>query len=323
MNRRGLTLTEVLVAIFVTGLGLMALMTLFPLGAMNMSQAIKDDRAQQAAANATATLRVLWRQGLDTESYNVTYSPANPPDQTLSTFLRTGQPVYLDPIGSMTYAGGGGPVGGVIQRIMPTYLSPPSNVTFALAMQRFALMDDIHFDPNGNAAIPHSGVLEREYLYSWAYMLRPPPQALATPPTPILPPRLVNFAVVVYGRRFARYANVGSLGGENVPISAQFFAGLYGSQKTIVVPAGTNAVKGNWVLDCTPGNPNNPIPDYQTTHSYFYRIDSVSTSGNTMMLKTDQPIRGWETLGSQGLPGSGVLVFMYSVVEVLEKSTLE
>ena len=64
-RRSGITMTEVLVAIFVCGLGLMALMTLFPLGAMNMAQAIKDDRCGHAAANATAIFRSFWRVSLE------------------------------------------------------------------------------------------------------------------------------------------------------------------------------------------------------------------------------------------------------------------
>ncbi len=51
-TRSGATLTEVLVAIFVMAIGLLALLTLFPLGALSMAQAIKDDRSSHAAKNA-------------------------------------------------------------------------------------------------------------------------------------------------------------------------------------------------------------------------------------------------------------------------------
>lgn len=53
-RRPGITLLEVLAAIFIVGIGLLALLTLFPLGALQMAQAIKDDRAGQAAASAVA-----------------------------------------------------------------------------------------------------------------------------------------------------------------------------------------------------------------------------------------------------------------------------
>src|SRR6266851_9037588 len=50
----GATLTEVLVAIFVMAIGLLALLTLFPLGALSMAQAIKDARTAHSAKNAFA-----------------------------------------------------------------------------------------------------------------------------------------------------------------------------------------------------------------------------------------------------------------------------
>lgn len=57
LRRSGVSLIEVLVAIFVTALGLLALLALFPLGAVTMAQAIKDTRTAQAAANAAAGIK--------------------------------------------------------------------------------------------------------------------------------------------------------------------------------------------------------------------------------------------------------------------------
>jgi prepilin-type N-terminal cleavage/methylation domain-containing protein len=54
VGQSGITLIEVLVAIFVMGIGLLALLTLFPLGALEMAQAIKDERTGVVAANAVA-----------------------------------------------------------------------------------------------------------------------------------------------------------------------------------------------------------------------------------------------------------------------------
>ena len=55
MNRRtGVTLTEVLVSIFIMAIGLLALLTLFPLGALRMAQAIQDTNCAQVAVNAQA-----------------------------------------------------------------------------------------------------------------------------------------------------------------------------------------------------------------------------------------------------------------------------
>src|SRR5205085_7502211 len=59
MNRRaGVTLLEVLVAIMITGVGMLALMTLFPLGAMEMAQSVKDDRAGHIKHNAATRANI-------------------------------------------------------------------------------------------------------------------------------------------------------------------------------------------------------------------------------------------------------------------------
>jgi hypothetical protein len=55
------TLLEVLVAIFIMAIGLLALLTLFPLGALRMAQALKDDRTAQVAVSADGFLRAHWR----------------------------------------------------------------------------------------------------------------------------------------------------------------------------------------------------------------------------------------------------------------------
>lgn len=57
-RRAGVTLVEVLVAIFIVGIGLLALLQLFPLGALEMAKAVKDDRTAAVAANAIALSQV-------------------------------------------------------------------------------------------------------------------------------------------------------------------------------------------------------------------------------------------------------------------------
>ena len=52
--RRAVTLLEVLVVIFIMGIGLLALLTLFPLGALSLAQSVNDDRAGAIAIRAQA-----------------------------------------------------------------------------------------------------------------------------------------------------------------------------------------------------------------------------------------------------------------------------
>jgi prepilin-type N-terminal cleavage/methylation domain-containing protein len=60
-RRRGLSLTEVLVALFIMALGAIAILTMFPLGALQMGQALKDDRTAQAAGQADGYMRWYWK----------------------------------------------------------------------------------------------------------------------------------------------------------------------------------------------------------------------------------------------------------------------
>src|SRR5262245_14761699 len=53
-RRAGVTLVEVLAAIFIMGVGLLALLNLFSLGALQLAQAVKDDRTAAVYASALA-----------------------------------------------------------------------------------------------------------------------------------------------------------------------------------------------------------------------------------------------------------------------------
>src|SRR5262245_7466250 len=59
MRRPGITLLEVLTAIFIMGIGMLAILTLFPLGALSMARAVRDDRGATIAANAAALARAF------------------------------------------------------------------------------------------------------------------------------------------------------------------------------------------------------------------------------------------------------------------------
>ena len=62
MTRRpGLTLVEVLTALFILALGVIAILTLFPLGAIQMAQAIRDSRSTESAFNADSYMRTHWK----------------------------------------------------------------------------------------------------------------------------------------------------------------------------------------------------------------------------------------------------------------------
>jgi hypothetical protein len=61
-RRPAFSLTEVLVALFVMAIGIISLLTLFPVGAVQMGHALRDDRAHTTAIQADAYLRLWWQQ---------------------------------------------------------------------------------------------------------------------------------------------------------------------------------------------------------------------------------------------------------------------
>jgi hypothetical protein len=110
-RRTGLTLTESLVALFVASIGLIGLMALFPLGALQMAQAIKDHRCTEAATRFDTMFRAEWDFSL--ENSNSTYFtvrnamqhrvPANPTNSgngQLRSYLGASRPVFVDPLGA-------------------------------------------------------------------------------------------------------------------------------------------------------------------------------------------------------------------------------
>jgi hypothetical protein len=61
-RRTGFSLTEVIVALFVMAVGIISLLALFPVGAVQMGYALRDDRSQSTALQADAEVRRWWRQ---------------------------------------------------------------------------------------------------------------------------------------------------------------------------------------------------------------------------------------------------------------------
>src|SRR5438874_2667108 len=122
-TRSGLTLMEVLVAIFVTSLGLLGLLALFPVGALSMSKAIQSERATECALNADAAANMLIYRDMQyttpspppvgsspvdlRRDYNITQNYTNPggvapggPLPTLTApYADVSYAVYIDPLG--------------------------------------------------------------------------------------------------------------------------------------------------------------------------------------------------------------------------------
>jgi len=211
MTRRpAVTLIEVLVTLFIMSIGMLALLVLFPLGAISMGQALKDDRCASTAQMAENVAIAL----------NVRHDPA-----VLAGFGVAGAgTVYVDPYGAIQALP---PVGGVIPRVSPSFAA-----SLPLADRWFSLPDDIAFSQSATPdTTTTGGIVDRGRRYSYAYLL-----------TRLQPgvDQLVNLTVVVYGAR-----PVTSLAAEPTFQAS----GTQGGNGILVNAAGTTIRRGGWVLD--------------------------------------------------------------------------
>ncbi len=257
-RRAGLTLVEVLVAIFIMGIGLLAIMTLFPLGLINYGQAMQDDRAAQAAANAAAIANMM---GLRSDpNVNTMFNSATPP---LAIYV---DPWYAQvkpntPLGTIPRIGVNNTFGPPAQPNMTFNPWPYSN----RPSQWFGLTDDYDFTLDGTPASSGSVVTSAGY-YTWCYMLRRPPEA----------GNFTDLSIVIYKGRSTDVYD---------PSTEQTIAPIAPSPTPL--PAGTttfsitpapNLGKTGWILDPATGQ--------------FYRvISNVQGPGNSFVLETQTPLK--------------------------------
>jgi prepilin-type N-terminal cleavage/methylation domain-containing protein len=289
-HRPGVTLLEVLTAIFIMGIGLLALLTLFPLGALSMAQALQNDRAQAAAVTISENaIAMNLRQ--DT---NVTGSFTNPPPN------RANGPswgVLVDPIGlqfgnALVTLGKTGlplPVTPGIQRVSPSYAS-----TTGTAVRWFSMPDDVAFLKHG-APDMSTGFINRGGRYTAACLLVRPDNSR---------PSVVDLYTIVYaGRNTAvpsddeiAYAAVGAQGSNNLSI--------------YYTPGQTKPAlrKGTWLLDST-FDANNGV----VTGAFYRVVNSTDASPTQVDVELESPLK------TPLNPNSGVVVVLGNVIEVFER----
>jgi hypothetical protein len=291
MNRRqGITLLEVLVAIFVMALGILAFLTFFPLGAQNMRQAMRDNHALQAGANADAAAVALdLRHDPPVASLFATGAAGPLP----AGWDGPSYPVFVDPFGAEAL--------GHIQRANPTV----GQGGIRGALPWFALTDDIEFDATAQPALP-PGVpnppVPRACRYTWAYLLRQPRYGDAG---------VLELTVVVYAGRDLvvpdaqpAFAATGKAGDTSVVVSS-----APGSPPSLQAGGGVVDTTNEMALGPA-GNPrrNGPV------RSYFYRVVGVTDGGNGLMqLELQTPLQA--DLPSNG----GTVAVLDPVAEVFQR----
>jgi prepilin-type N-terminal cleavage/methylation domain-containing protein len=294
-RRSGVTLLEVLVAIFVMGIGMLALLTLFPLGALRMAKALQDQRCSEAGASAKCvwTMKnILNDSGLTAAPGDGFINPLNP-QVAANNALAEGPsyPILIDPTGYLTSTG----------TIFQLNLGGSSwiarrNVSFAAGNQAafrwFTLLDDIDFESlatgltlpgSPRALVPPAPlpVFVRDIRYSYAYLCQRPRQADTS---------VVDTSVVVYNKR--PLSGVGNLSLAEYPYPTSTFdptANTITINYAGLTPPPLRA--GDWVLDASPVSSGGNVV---SAHGYFYRVvEATDLGGSVLQVEVETPLRGF------------------------------
>jgi prepilin-type N-terminal cleavage/methylation domain-containing protein len=342
--RRGVTLTEVLIAMFVMALGLMGIMALFPLGAAQTANAVKDERCLQTAQIVEGHARILWRavyplpamtdfggafqsepalQAFDNPDAQYASAPTLQPNSAViqPTSTEASFPIYFDPIGwsyqpgaSSYWVGGIGPApgqdaGGILPRrtiAAINNLNANKAAQTAATIRMFGLMDDFTtFSPQGTAT-----PVNRGGRYSAAYLVQRAYNNLNTQ---------ANLTVVVY---------------QNRPVADTFSAETVLAVNLQVAPGSTAVTfpkagipslrKGTWLLlagridgMASPGHPS-------YAYANFYRIISVQDVGGNYQVEVSPALKDCRPpqlyYNAATYPVS--IIAMDNVAEVFERPVL-
>lgn len=254
-RRPAVTLMEVLIAMFIMAIGMLALLALFPVGAVSMATALKDDRCAYASVTAdNLAIANNLRHGDDATALALAASPSGV--------------VYVDPHGALQIPANPAlaTLGGTIPRVFPTFCMTPNPATGLLvpnpllATRNTSLPDDIAFGANGTPDTSTTGgVIDRGRRYSWCYLL-----TRAAPAT-VFPGRmLVYMHVVVYaGRPMLSLATATT--------EWPFTLAAPGTPGTAVVAAngvGLPLKRGGWI--------------FEPANGVFYRVANLAENNTTM-----------------------------------------
>jgi hypothetical protein len=305
MKRRpAVTLMEVLIAMFIMAIGMMALLALFPVGAASMAQALKDDRCAYASYVSENVAIVS----------NIRYGDAG---VTGPLNLSPSGLVYVDPYAALQIPVNPAlsTVGGLIPRVSPSFVTnPPPTIPPVLPAQLtdrwFSLQDDIGYNLSGYPDTSNTGgIVDRGRRYSFAYLLR---QQRSISATAISLTNFPNFGVqmpvelyaVVYQGR-----PVGSLATTvtewPLPLVAPVtpLAGVPTNSIQLQGVSLPGLKRGGWILDPYNG--------------FFYRVTNIAEIGGTTTVELQQSLRG-AAPNPVAIPN---VIGMDYVAEVFDKGT--
>lgn len=320
--RPGLTLTEALVSLFVMALGLLSLLTLFPLGAFQIGQALKDDRCAQTAVQADGFLRAYWQTNVidgTAENGNILQAALNPGTIgpiTAATMpvLNPGTqadepsyPVFVDPLGWA--ARGAIPAEQAwlarsnATAAAATTIVPRRNLAVAVdPLRTCCLADDLAFGENGAPG----ATVDWQARYNWSAVVQLPRLGNRT---------VANLTVLVFD---GRPPLQGATQTELLVTTAGTVTPGTTTSVTITLPGGfdgtTNYVrKGGWIMDGTIAG--------TTRLANFYRIAGVTPGApGTFTLDLETPIKPqWNGVST---PYTPQLYVFAGLAEVFERPQL-
>jgi hypothetical protein len=353
-RRTGTTLMEVMIATAILAIGILAIMALFPIGALNMARAINQNRAADHAQSSDALFRIYWKRvwidpngggvrttpedaylaslasGLNeemiplldrTRPFNFAVQSTIPPTSSQPSF-----PVLVDPIGFRTQPAAPIPlkffVGGQAGLPARTSLAVTNaDPTPRTLIRNTTLLDDMTFDGNGEPADLGTGQLQRGGRYNVSWLIQRPKNNV---------PYEVNLTVLVFAGR----SPTDKPSDEIVlpAIASGYIPNQDPKPRGLVVTfngAKPPAIRGKWLAFSTPiqplGPPNGIGVPYQCFD--FYRIASVTDlSDTTLGIEIEQPLRTYDasTLTQLTPTGdlNGAVVFFDDLFEVFDRGTV-
>jgi hypothetical protein len=338
-NRPGMGLTEVLVALFVMAIGMISLLTLFPLGAVTMGRALRDDRVSQTAQHADAIVRLWWETQVveapgneDAFFYPLDnpddlrfgsaqqYATALPPSglpPLPATSTNSSYPVLLDPIGYQARSGQGVSQFRVGRTSSPTWfprrtsrllhggnpLSPP----FVDSFRACTLLDDLTFAENATADTSEGGRVIRQGRYNWSAIIQRQNNNIRN---------VANLTVLVFADRPPGTAPANAeMDFKTEDFETEFKVGESAVKITVDVNDPPPVFPRSWVMDGTESFRN----------AKFYRVENVNVTENRpteWTLELSTPITA--PLGTTGvITYPGRLYVFRGLAEVFERPQLK
>lgn len=357
MTRRpGMTMTEVLVAIFVVAIGLAGVMSMVPFGAKQMSDALVADRATSHATTIDGMVRSYWKEKI-VEDLKQDNSPAPTPPEAyidrepffvaLDTPGRSlpppgateaSYPVFLDPMGVVGRAGradqlwvgdGGGTnvprrtMNGV-QFLAPyaPYLSPNGNPGPPPGMNVVNTRDSSTalrmWSQADGFSWNEDSVPEKDLTTKTTTQREYRYNALAVIQRPTNSARYTaTFKVVVFSNR--RHMFYPTNGPE--PVFSN--VALTPTSTEIKLPATADVQKGGWIMDATV---TSVAPFIR--HANFYRVVSAVDNGSVVNgvphldIELHTPITRVDGRNTTGDAYTGTVVVLPGVAGVFERPAL-